>query len=91
MPIALFMAFDEIVPCTCSLLERIARQRKTWANKKNKIEMYGSYIDLGSISDPFRVRCHPNLVRPTYWKINLISDMRKKYPQQKTTTGFEYK
>ena len=59
MPIASFMAFDEIVPRTCSLLEGIARQRKTWATQKSKTKMHGSYIDFGGIHDPFRVRCHP--------------------------------
>ena len=59
------MAFDEIVPWTCSLLEGMARQVKTWATYKSKTKMHGSYIDVGGIPDPFRVR--RNLKNITIW------------------------
>jgi hypothetical protein len=44
----------------------IAGEKKTWANQKSKTKMHGSYIDFGSISDPFRLRCHPKSEKYQY-------------------------
>jgi hypothetical protein len=52
MPIASSMAFDEIVPWTCSLVEDIARQRKTWAKQTARPKC----MDLTLILEVFLVR-----------------------------------